>query len=88
MAQPIYRRGKRVILGTPLTPQQLRVTALVGEGLPTKGIARIMGLEPGTVKVYLSYIFNKTGASNRTELALWWLKKCGEMKDNERQPES
>jgi DNA-binding NarL/FixJ family response regulator len=33
-------------------------------------VARELGIQPGTVKVHLKHIFEKTGANDRYELAL------------------
>jgi DNA-binding NarL/FixJ family response regulator len=43
---------------------------LVRAGLRNREIAQKLGFTEGTVKVYLNRIYNKTGARNRTELAV------------------
>jgi DNA-binding NarL/FixJ family response regulator len=53
-----------------LTPRELQVIELVRQAKPNKIIAYELGLTHGTVKEYLHHIFRKTGASNRTDLAL------------------
>jgi DNA-binding CsgD family transcriptional regulator len=52
-----------------LTPAELRVVRLVGEGLRNDAIARRLFIAPGTVKVHLSHIFGKLGITARAELA-------------------
>jgi DNA-binding CsgD family transcriptional regulator len=52
-----------------LTPTEERVVELVGEGLTNPQIATKMFIARGTVKVHLSHIFAKVGASSRAELA-------------------
>jgi DNA-binding CsgD family transcriptional regulator len=52
-----------------LTPTEARVVELVGEGLTNPQIAEKMFIARGTVKVHLSHIFAKVGASSRAELA-------------------
>jgi len=52
-----------------LTPAELEVARLVGEGLRNDAIARRLFIAPGTVKVHLSHIFAKLGITTRTELA-------------------
>ena len=52
-----------------LTPAELEVVRLVGEGLRNDAIARRLFIAPGTVKVHLSHIFAKLGITTRTELA-------------------
>jgi predicted ATPase/DNA-binding CsgD family transcriptional regulator len=52
-----------------LTPAELEVVRLVGEGLRNEAIAQRLFIAPGTVKVHLSHIFAKLGISTRAELA-------------------
>jgi len=52
-----------------LTPAELEVVRLVGEGLRNDAIARRLFIAPGTVKVHLSHIFAKLGITSRAELA-------------------
>ncbi|QIL01471.1 response regulator transcription factor [Sphingomonas sinipercae] len=56
--------------GPSLTPRERDLVALVTEGLRHREIADRLGVTEGTVKVYLHGIFEKTGVSNRTELAM------------------
>ena len=53
-----------------LTPAELEVARLVGEGLRNDVIARRLFIAPGTVKVHLSHIFTKLGITTRAELAV------------------
>jgi predicted ATPase/DNA-binding CsgD family transcriptional regulator len=52
-----------------LTPAELEVVRLVGEGLRNEAIAQRLFIAPGTVKVHLTHIFAKLGISTRAELA-------------------
>jgi predicted ATPase/DNA-binding CsgD family transcriptional regulator len=52
-----------------LTPAELQVVRLVGEGRRNDAIARQLFITPGTVKVHLSHIFAKLGITTRAELA-------------------
>jgi DNA-binding CsgD family transcriptional regulator len=52
-----------------LTPAELEVVRLVGEGLRNDAIARRLFIAPGTVKVHLSHIFAKLGITTRAKLA-------------------
>jgi len=56
--------------GPSLTPRERDLVALVAEGLRNREIADRLGVTEGTVKVYLHGIFEKTGVSTRTELAM------------------
>ena len=53
-----------------LTPRELQVMELVEQGLKNKEIARELGIRPGTVKIHLKHIFEKTGVRGRYGLAL------------------
>jgi DNA-binding CsgD family transcriptional regulator len=52
-----------------LTPAELEVVRLAGQGLRNEAIARQLFIAPGTVKVHLSHIFTKLGVTTRAELA-------------------
>ena len=53
-----------------LTPRELEVVRLVCEGMKNKQIAARLGITPGTVKVHLMHIFEKTGLKDRYALAV------------------
>jgi DNA-binding CsgD family transcriptional regulator len=52
-----------------LTPAELEVVRLAGEGLRNDAIARRLFIAPGTVKAHLTHIFAKLGITTRAELA-------------------
>jgi DNA-binding CsgD family transcriptional regulator len=52
-----------------LTPAELQVARLAGQGLRNEAIARRLFIAPGTVKVHLTRIFAKLGITTRAELA-------------------
>jgi DNA-binding NarL/FixJ family response regulator len=54
-----------------LTPRELQVAALIAEGCTNKQIAVECGMGEETVKHHLKRIFDKTGVSNRLELAVF-----------------
>ena len=54
-----------------LTRREREVLGLVVEGSPNKNIARKLSVREHTVKHHLTSIFDKTGVSNRLELALF-----------------
>jgi two-component system, NarL family, nitrate/nitrite response regulator NarL len=60
-----------------LTPREQQVVELVEQGLKNKEIARILGICPGTVKIHLKHIFEKTGVRGRYGLALSGLREKG-----------
>lgn len=53
-----------------LTQRECEVIGLIGEGLKNREIAERLAITPGTVKVHLMHIFEKTGARNRIELSI------------------
>jgi two-component system nitrate/nitrite response regulator NarP len=68
-------RGKLISTSrVPLAPRERHVTGLLAQGLSNKEIAWSLGITEGTVKVYLSKLFDKVGVSDRFELALLALK--------------
>ena len=62
------------LLGLPLTPREKQIVACVCEAKLNKEIAHELHLAEGTVKVFMSTIFGKTGVSSRTGLAVWALR--------------
>ena len=58
----------------PLTHRERQLMGLLAQGLKNKEIAYALGVTEGTVKVYLSHLFRKVGASDRLELALFALR--------------
>jgi DNA-binding NarL/FixJ family response regulator len=53
-----------------LTPRQIDVLRLLGEGLSNKGIANRLGLTEGTIKLHVSAVMHALHARNRTETVL------------------
>jgi LuxR family maltose regulon positive regulatory protein len=58
----------------PLTGREMEISALVATGMSNKAIAAQLEISEQSVKNMLQRAFQKTGASNRTELALLMLK--------------
>lgn len=57
-----------------LTRRERQVASLVAQGLKNKEIATSLGLTEGTVKVYVSRLFQKLGMKDRLDLALYGLR--------------
>lgn len=55
---------------TRLTPREREIVKLVCRGMKNKEIAEQLMITPGTVKVHLMHIFEKTGVKDRFELAV------------------
>lgn len=60
-----------------LTPREREIVQQVCGGLKNKEIAAILSITPGTVKVHLMHIFEKTGVKDRFELAICGRKLLG-----------
>ncbi|HEY2844118.1 MAG TPA: response regulator transcription factor [Bryobacteraceae bacterium] len=60
-----------------LTSREQQVLELVEQGFKNKEIAHELGIQPGTVKIHLKHIFEKTGVRGRYGLALNGLKDRG-----------
>ena len=58
----------------PLSRRQSQLLGLLVQGLKNREIAAEMGISEGTVKAYLTTLFEKVGARDRFELALYGLK--------------
>jgi DNA-binding NarL/FixJ family response regulator len=57
-----------------LTRREGQLVTLLAQGLKNKEIAGALNISEGTVKVYLSRLFQKLGVKDRFELALYGLK--------------
>jgi len=57
-----------------LTRREGQLVTLLAQGLKNKEIATALAISEGTVKVYLSRLFQKLGVKDRFELALYGLK--------------
>jgi DNA-binding NarL/FixJ family response regulator len=57
-----------------LTKREGQLVALLAQGMKNKEIASMLLISEGTVKVYLSKLFQKVGVKDRFELALYGLK--------------
>lgn len=53
-----------------LTPREREIINLVSQGMKNREIAERLAITPGTVKVHLMHVFEKTGARDRYELAV------------------
>jgi DNA-binding NarL/FixJ family response regulator len=56
-----------------LTPREGQLIVLLTQGLKNKDIAYALGISEGTVKVYMSRLFDKVQVTDRFELALYGL---------------
>jgi DNA-binding NarL/FixJ family response regulator len=81
VTRKVLERMKRLAAGgepdgmAALSPQELRVLALVAEGKTNKEIAGALGLSDKTVKNYLSHILAKLSLSRRAEAAAFFARR-------------
>ena len=82
MEDSLFREHQRVdrYPQFELTPREQQVLELVEQGLKNKEIAHELAIRPGTVKIHLKHIFEKTGVRGRYGLALSGLKERGSMR--------
>jgi DNA-binding NarL/FixJ family response regulator len=59
----------------PFSPREREVLALAARGLTNKEIAYRLGISDRTVQFHMNAVFNKTGASSRTEAAALALRR-------------
>lgn len=56
------------------TERELEVMKAISEGLSNKEISKALYISEGTVKNYITSIFQKTGLSHRTQIAIYYIK--------------
>lgn len=54
-----------------MSPREIEVLGLVGDGMPNKEIARRLQITERTVKGHLTSVFRHIGVTDRTQAALW-----------------
>jgi DNA-binding NarL/FixJ family response regulator len=79
MEDSVFRDSNRLerYPRSELTSREQQVLELVEQGFKNKEIAQELGIRPGTVKIHLKHIFEKTGVRGRYGLALSGLKDRG-----------
>ena len=65
-----FLSARRVVL----TNREGQLVSLLAQGLKNKEIAELLMVSEGTIKVYLSRLFEKAGVKDRFELALFGLR--------------
>ena len=54
-----------------------RMLELLAQGAGSKLIAKELGYQDGTMRVYLHNLYRKIGVANKTEAVIWYLKRGG-----------
>lgn len=55
---------------TSLTAREVEIAMMIQDGLKNREIARLLGIQTGTVKIHVRHIFEKTGVRGRYGLLL------------------
>lgn len=58
-----------------LTDREKHMLDLIVEGKTGEAFARAVGLKHSTVRVYLCNLYKKIGVANKTEAAVYWVKR-------------
>jgi DNA-binding NarL/FixJ family response regulator len=69
-AEPVGESAELVSRLSTLTPQQVRVLMMLGEGLLNKQIAFKLGVSEATIKAHVSAILQKLGVDSRTQAVI------------------
>lgn len=67
----LTQQGRPAAAEATLTEREQQVLRLVARGLANKQIARNLGIAERTVKAHLTSAFQRIGAADRTQAALW-----------------
>ena len=62
---------------TTLDARSQRMLELLAQGAGSKLIAKELGYQDGTMRVYLHNLYRKLGVANKTEAVIWYLKRGG-----------
>ena len=63
--------AQRQLSRAGLTPRELQIARLAGQGLPNLGIGTKLNISPATVKIHLHQIYRKLGLSGRIALMVY-----------------
>jgi DNA-binding NarL/FixJ family response regulator len=74
MMPKLLQKSKQVQVDIPLSPRELMIAKLVGEGKTNKEIAAELHLSIGTVKNHITQILQKLQLRDRTQLAIYAIK--------------
>lgn len=82
LPEQITNTASNTAIRPNLTSRQMEVLHCLSRGLPTKLIARELGLSDYTVKEHIGLVFHTLGVHNRTEAVI----KASQLRILERQP--
>ncbi|OZU87838.1 DNA-binding response regulator [Virgibacillus indicus] len=70
----LLKRSGTPAMDVTLSPREMEITKLIGEGRTNKEISKQLHLSIGTIKNHLTQILQKTGFRDRTQLAIFAVK--------------
>jgi DNA-binding NarL/FixJ family response regulator len=73
-AVELHSRGRGLLrkdLPKTVSPAEIQIMGLVGEGFTNRQIARELNLSVGTIRNYVSAVLQKTGLHDRTQVAVF-----------------
>ena len=62
---------------TMIDTRSRRMLELLAQGAGSKLIAKELGYQEGTMRVYLHNLYRKIGVGNKTEAVIWYLRRTG-----------
>jgi DNA-binding NarL/FixJ family response regulator len=62
-----------------LTPRDTRMLAMLAKGKSSREIAAALEYTDGTIRVYLHQLYKKIRVNNKTQAAVWYLKRGREL---------
>lgn len=63
----VFEKNEAALKSLAVSPREYETLELLAAGLTNKEIARKLGVSPNTVKTHLAKLYEKLGASRRTE---------------------
>jgi DNA-binding NarL/FixJ family response regulator len=69
-----FARQRGVLGLSPLSPREVEVLVLAGEGQPVRKIAENLTISSSTVKTHLEHIYRKLGVQDRTAAVAYALR--------------
>lgn len=73
----MLKEGKKINPDTlNLSPRELEILHLIGEGLSNREIAEKLYISPGTTRNYVTDLLEKMGLRDRTQLAIFYIRNC------------
>ena len=73
----LLNAGGRLMKDFVIDTRSQRMLELLAQGAGSKLIAKELGYQDGTMRVYLHNLYRKIGVANKTEAVIWYLRRGG-----------